>query len=254
MNNQARTDAFSFYSLAMISFLESAVPNYVQNLFPFYSGNREMQDWLRLVWLPEERRHGGLTKKYIFRRWPGFDWEGGYATFLAYYRPRCEHSLLRPSPALEALARCVTETETALIYRCISRYTLDPELKALMSAMSKDEVRHYAYFRGVFDHYDSSERNSFWRKANTIVIRSGLVRDEDLALAFSPLNRCWAGRQPFASLNYRQFLAAASRVMRQHFAFVAAKRMLFRPLQRGRWLEDRIIDMLAALIRRQYAC
>jgi hypothetical protein len=161
--------------------------------------------------------------------------------------------LLRPSPALEALARCVTETETAMIYRCLSTYTPDTELKALMMAMSKDEVRHYSYFRGVFDRYDARERNSFWTKAKTIVARSKLVWKEDLALAFKQLNSCWRGKQPFQALNYSQFLSMAGRVMKEHFPFEVTKRMLFRPLRSGGWLEKFIIDMLAKIVRGQYA-
>jgi hypothetical protein len=252
MNNQARTDAFTFYSLAMISYLESAVPNYVQNLIPFYAGDREVQNWLRQVWLQEEGQHGQLTKKYVFRRWPEFNWDGGYAVFLAHYRPRCDHHLLRPSPALEALARCVTETQTAMIYRCIGNYAPDPDLKALMAGMSKDEVRHYSYFRKIFHRYDAGEKNALWRKANTIVTRSDLVKEEDLALAYQPLNSCWNGPRPFPPLSYRQFLSVAGRVMSRYFPFEEAKRMLFRPLRCGHWLERIIVKLLAMAVRRQY--
>jgi hypothetical protein len=252
MTSAARHEAFAFYSVASISFLESTVATYVDNLEPFFRRDAETRRWLRDVWLPEESAHGRLTRDYVARTWPEFDWPRGYARFIAAYGPRCDHVLLRPSPALEALARCVTETETAMIYRCLADYTRDAELGAMLRGMSADEVRHYGYFRRIFERYDARERNSTWRKARTLVARSQLVRDEDVRLAFLPLNACWRGRLPFAPLDFDQYLERAGQVMAEHFPFEEAQRMLFRPLRNGRRFERRLVWLLGRIVRRQY--
>jgi hypothetical protein len=253
MATSVRSDSFTFYALTAISFLESTVGNYVENMAPYFKNNPAICRWLETVWLPEEAEHGHLAREYVEAIWPEFDLERGYNAFFQQYWPRCDHNLLRPSPALEALARCVTEAEATMIYRCIASYASDPEIKALMKKLSSDEVRHYTYFRDVFDTYDATENNSFLRKARTIIARSQLVRDEDIALAFLPLNDAWRGTIPFVPLSYPQFLAKAGMVARHHFPFEAAKRMLFRPLATGSKVEDLAFNLMAWLVRRQYS-
>jgi hypothetical protein len=247
-----RTDAFTFYALASISFLEFTVDTYVDNLVPVFRDDPAVRDWLERVWLPEESEHGRLSRQYVERVWPEFDWVSAYHRFLESYAARCDHHLLRPSPALEALARCVTETETAMVYRCFAAYVSDPALRALLRRMSGDEVRHYAYFRKVFDRYDAIERNTLWRKAATIVRRSQLVRDEDLPLAFAPLNDAWRSSQPFQPIDYATFFSMVGRFLAHHFPFEEAWRMLFRPLRTGRWFDTLLIGVLTRLVRRQY--
>ena len=253
MTVSARTDAFTFYATSVISFLESAVPNYVDNLQPYFGDCDDTSRWLRETWSPEELAHGRITRTYVEHQWPEFSWEAAYAEFLRFYAPQCGHELLRPSKALEALARCVTETGAAMIYRCIGEYTRDAELKSMMHRMSQDEIRHYTYFRDLFDRHDGIERNSFLTKAKTILARSELVRDEDLALAFRPLNSSWRRPMPFGPLSYSEFLNKASQVMSQHLPVEMARRMLFRPLINGHIWEKMVIAILAVLVRRQYA-
>jgi len=253
MHSNAREDAFTFYCISVISFLESAVPNYVDNLQPYFGDCFETARWLQDTWLPEESAHGRMTREFVERRWPEFKWQEAYQAFLRMYVPRCNHQLLRPSKSLEALARCVTETEAAMVYRCLAAYSCDPQLKSTLQKMSQDETRHYAYFRDLYNKHDAVERNSFWQKARTVLARSELVRNEDLALAFKPLNQSWSGAKPFAPLTYAAFLSRASQVMSKHFPVEAAKRMLFRPLLRGRAWEAPAVRLLAFLVRRQYA-
>ena len=253
MNSSAREDAFTFYSMTVISFLESAVPNYVDNLQPFYADSPETTRWLHETWLPEESAHGRLTKEYVEHQWPEFQWAEAYEAFLQLYVPRCSHPLLRPSRSLEALARCVTETEATMVYRCLAEYSHDPQLRSMLQEMSGDEIRHYTFFRDLFHKHDSADRHSFWRKAQTVLARSELVKNEDLSIAFEPLNQSWTSTQPFAPLSYVEFMARASEVMSKHFPVEAAKRMLFRPLLRGHIWETFAVRALAFLVRRQYA-
>jgi hypothetical protein len=185
--------------------------------------------------------------------WPEFDWETGYKAFLRNYRPRCDHQLLRPTPGLEALARCVTETEATMMYRCLGAYTTDPELQSLMRKMSNDEVTHYAYFRKLFTQCNLAEGNSIWRCAITIASRSKVVRDEDIALAFAPVNKYWNAPKPFQPMCYKEFLRVAGDIIGRSFPSHAAKRMLFSPLRTGKWIDQALGFALAAVIKRQYS-
>lgn len=83
-----RRDALLFYSLASISFLESTVATYVENLSRIFMTDPEMIEWLQTVWLREESEHGRLAKQVVQENWPEFDWEKGYRLFLSNYRPR----------------------------------------------------------------------------------------------------------------------------------------------------------------------
>jgi hypothetical protein len=252
MSSLSRHDAFLFYSVTSISFLESAVPHYVRNLDPFFAVDPAVAGWLRDTWLPEESAHGHATRAYVLATWPEFDWNLAYGRFLERYVPRCDHGLLRPSVSLEALARCVTETQAAMTYRALAGYARDPALGRLFVRLARDETRHYAYFRDVLDRYAVAERTSRWRLAATLVARSRLVRDEDLALAFAPLNAAWSSPTPFAPMTYDDFLSRGAEVMAKHLPVEAATRMLVRPLTRGRAWERPASRVLAWMVGRQF--
>jgi hypothetical protein len=252
LSTDARKDAFAFYAISMISFLESAVSNYVDSLQPYFGDSPEAWRWLCETWQQEESAHGRITREFVNRQWPEFEWETAYKEFLRMYTPRCRHHLLQPTRGLEALARCVTEAGAAMMYRCIGAYTTDPELKVILDHIGRDEVRHYTYFRDLFDRDNAVERNSFLQKAGTVLARSNLVREEDIAMAFRPLNDAWSSPMPFTPFNYAMLLKTAGRVMSQHFPIRAAKRMLFRPLVTGRAWERAGIAVMAVIVQRRF--
>ena len=198
MTSQVHTDAFSFYTCAIISIIESRVPTYVDNLEPFFRCDASTLQWLQEVWLPEEAAHGRFMRAFVERTWPDFDWERGFVEFSIVYIPRCTTEKLRPTVGLETLARCVTETQASMIYRCLASYTQDPDLKALLKQMSADEARHFRKFKDLHLRYQSAERTSLLERVRTLLARSEVVRDEDLALAFVPLNGTWTCLSPFS--------------------------------------------------------
>ena len=176
----------------------------------------------------------------------------GFDEFSKTYIPQCETERLRRSIGLEALARCVTETAASMIYRCLANYSADRELTTLLKRMSADEVRHYRQFKDIHLRYELTENNSFMRKARTLVARSELVRDEDLALAFKPLNSAWGSPPPFKPWSYDKYMSVNACIMKDHFPFEEAKRMLFRPIKTDSWPNKITIDVLAHLVARQF--
>ncbi|WP_150695159.1 hypothetical protein [Pandoraea terrae] len=229
------------------------MPEFVETLNQMYAEDDEMQGWLRDTWLPEEVEHGRLARDYIARVWPEFDWHPAYAAFLDRYKPRCDVQYMRPSLALEALSRCVTETQTAMMYRCLESFMPTEELKQMMHKLSAEEVGHYRYFRKTFDRYNAVEQHGVIRRLRTIVARSELVRDEDLAFAFEPLNDFWRSPQPFAPMTWETFLEISGDVMKQYMPVEAAARMMFKPLETGAWWRDRPVRALMTfMVKRQY--
>lgn len=252
MTSLIHTDKFSFYTCAIISFLESRVSTYVDNLEPIFRCDANTLKWLQETWLPEEAAHGRLMRSFVESTWPDFDWEFGFAEFSALYLPRCATEKLRPSVGLEALARCVTEAQATMIYRCLASYTKDPDLKALLKRMSADEARHFRKFKDLHLFHQSAERNSLLARVRTLLARSQLVRDEDLALAFAPLNGAWKCPPPFSSWSYAAFLEATAQVMKQHFPFKEAQRMLLNPLRTSSLVWRVGSAIIAKLVTRQF--
>src|SRR5581483_2983921 len=128
-------DSVLFYSVAGSSFLESTVGFITQNLITFYRDDEEVRSWLEVIWEPEEMNHGRAMKYYVQAVWPDYDWEAAYASFYEEYAKCCKLDLLRPTKALEMLARCVTETEAAMYYRAAGDYYPEPILKDLLMKM-----------------------------------------------------------------------------------------------------------------------
>lgn len=252
MEEETRADRFTFYVMAIMSFLESTVPTFVDNLQVLFKDDKGMLKWLNDVWLPEEFAHGQQGRQFIAETWPEFDWENAYQDFIANYGPRCSHEMLRSSLAMEALCRCVTETEATMFYRCIGSYTKSKKLGALMQKLSADETRHYRVFRDVFERYDKIEKHSTFSKMKTILFRTELTRDEDVKMAFMPLNDHWHGEIPFERYDYSDFLANAKEVIIKHFPVEPAKRMLFKPIQKNGFLNKVFLTAMEILVKSHY--
>src|SRR3954467_14962941 len=156
-----RTDALLFYSMAISSFIESTTPEYVVQLREIFRGDAEFTRWLQGTWQREEVGHGQLMREQIARFWPEFDLDAAYVDFTARYVPRCDISLLRPTPALEALARCVTEAQAAGSYRALAWHCRhkSENLQSVFVGMAADEARHYSYFRRTFERYNAVEKH-----------------------------------------------------------------------------------------------
>ena len=252
MEEATRADRFTFYVMAIMSFLESTVPTFVDNLQVLFKDDKKLTQWLNDVWLPEEFEHGKLGKQFVAEVWPEFDWDSAYKDFILCYGPRCSHEVLRSSLAMEALCRCVTETEATMFYRCIGNYTSSEKLKGLMYKLSADETRHYRVFRDVFEQYDAVEKHSMFTKMKTILFRTELTRDEDVKMAFMPLNDHWHMPPPFTQYEYADFLNDAKEVIINHFPVEPAKRMLFKPIQKKGILNTVLLTLMEILVKSHY--
>lgn len=211
---------------------ESAVPVYVRNLRAFFDSDRSVMTWLTDEWLPEELEHGRLTQNFVEETWPEFDWQSAFNEYLRRI-PTATTEHLRNSPALEALARCVTETHATTMYRCIASYSNDNRLRTLLLRISRDEVRHYKRFRQIFEHRNQAERNSFWRKLRTVLGRSELASGRDMVVTFASLPTHWKEPPPFDPMSFNDFMQRVGVVVTRHYPVGPATRMLLRPIGTG---------------------
>jgi hypothetical protein len=223
------SEAFEFYIAAIASFLESAIDHYVENLTLLCCDDPPFVAWLQGTWLIEERRHGVRLRHHVKERWPGFCWAEAYEEY-GRSIPHRTTQHLNPSRTLEMLSRCVTETEAAMMYRCIAIFAVDPDLKRLARELSGDEVGHYREFRRRFAAALQREKVGLASALRTILDRARLTIDRDVALAFDGLKRHWAGPPPFPLMAYGTFLQQIGIAVSRHFPVSAAERMLLKPL------------------------
>lgn len=252
MTAALRSDALLFYAVATTSLLESAVSVTVERLRSLFADEPAVRRWLVDVWLPDEVEHGRMTRSYVEDVWPEFTWVAAFADFLTRYEPQCAVNRLQPSPAMEALARCVTETEAAMFYHCLGSYTPDPALRALLQRMRTDEERHYEYFAELFDRYQARARVGVVARLRAVLKRSAALRDEDLACSFAPLNGHWTGPKPFAELTYPQYLERTGGLIRQFLPKDDVARMLYGPVRTATFVDRPLAAMLSVMVRRQY--
>jgi hypothetical protein len=229
-HDRVRDDQRLFYILASASFIEITSDLYTHNLVAFFSGDREVVDWLEGSWETEERRHGAALKRYVQAAWPDFDWETAYRRFFADYSRLCTVDQLAGTRALEMAARCVVETGTATFYRMLSETSDEPVLRILAAKISADEIRHYKHFYRYFRRYRALERPSRAAVLRTLWSRAAELESEDAFCAFRVL---YAARNPDAAFHMRNYAACRAdirRLAKDHFPHETAVKMLLKPL------------------------
>ena len=229
----AEVDRLIFYGTAVSSFLEISVGHYTASLREIFAGEPEVVEWLNSVWEPEERAHGQAMRAYIERVWPQYQWDSAYQGFIAQYGPLCTTEQLRPTPAREMLARCVTECEAAVLYRTLSNLARDPLAKHLFLQMYEDEISHYKFFFRWFRILRERENLSTLTVFTDTVTRQQKAKQEDIGTALSHVNAGFGGgnAMPFAPLEEHSLSIMAKVAIEDHFPFETARAMMLKPLR-----------------------
>lgn len=225
-----RHNGLVFYGLAVASFLETAIPLHASALLDIFAGDDDLRCWIENTWWPVKSAHARDIRACIEALWPEFDWGSAYGEFYEAYRPLVCGGRWSGGPPREALARSVSASQTAAIYRCLGTAADDPEVRGLLYSMSADEAAHFDRFRRAYERHSRRERLGLLASYRTIVTCAKRARDVDVQLAYSRLNAPhWYGSAPFPELTYRDFVLRMSELVRRHLPIGPSQRLLFSP-------------------------
>jgi rubrerythrin len=228
---RVRQDEDLFYLVACASFIESGSDLYTHNLVEYYSGDAEVEGWLRGQWEKEELQHGAALRAYVQYVWPEFDWERAYQGFLDEYSQYCKVELLEPTRAQELAARCVVETGTSTYYRALARATDEPVLKHLAGLIANDEVNHYKHFYKYFRRYRSQEKVGRSRVLGTLGRRTLELKSEDADCAIRHVVRVYKPELAADPARVKALASRMSRTVRVNLKPETTIKMIMRPLE-----------------------
>lgn len=234
-NEQARMRALvrfngsTFRSLAIASFLETAVPLHVNRLTQVFGADPDVRLWLEQVWWPRRAEVGRQLHAYVEATWPEFDWNAAYHEFYESYRPRSGLEGSHARIAREALGLCVTEAQAALFYRALANSADEPQLRALARKAACDHAAFFDFFRAFFESRRRIERVGFVATLRTVTAVCRSARDHDVAAAFQALDSNWTGAAIVPGIGYPEFRQRMAQLLQRHAALGPVERLLFRP-------------------------
>jgi hypothetical protein len=224
-----RFNGLMFHSLAAASFLEAAVPLHVNRLNPILADHHEARLWLERIWWPQRAEYGRRLREYVEATWPEFDWSAAYEEFYQVYRAGLAIEPGGAGVALEALRRCVAESQCAVFYRALARCADEPTLHELARKAASDHAVFFDYFRGIYDRCKRRERVGLAGSLKALLAACRSARDFDVRTAFEPLARHWNGPSTVPELAYGEFVQRMAHLVRHHAALGRVERILFRP-------------------------
>ncbi|HET9404428.1 MAG TPA: hypothetical protein VFO57_07600 [Burkholderiales bacterium] len=224
-----RFNGLTFHSIAMASFLETAVPLQVNRLAQVFGAHPDASLWLEQIWWPQRAELGRQLREYIEATWPEFDWSAAYQEFCEPYRPRSGLEKRDSGAALEALALCVTAAQAAMFYRALANSADEPALRALARNAACGHAGHFDYFRALFERCKRSGRVGFAATWRTVIAVSRCAREHDVASAFQALGQNWSRAPVVPALGFPEYRERMARLIQRHAAPGTVERMLFRP-------------------------
>jgi len=227
-----RFNALAFNSLAVASFLETAVPGHVNRLTQVFGSHPDVGLWLEQVWWPQRAELGRQLREYIEATWPEFDWNAAYQEYRESHRPRSGLASEYGSLALEALGMCVMAAQAALFYRALANSADEPALRELARGAACDHAGFFDYFRALFERFKQTGRVGFAAIWRTVIAVSRCARDHDVAAAIQTLARNWKCAAIVPDLDYSEYRERTARLIQRHARLGPVERWLFRP-----WLE-----------------
>lgn len=148
-------------------------------------GGREDAVALIESWGQEEAQHGAVLGEWLRLADPAFhfdDTDREYRGNVKYY----QHSgqSVRGSLQNELLCRCVIESLASAYYRALEDSTREPVLREICDRLSRDEARHYAWFRRLLEQARRREPNGLLRDFRVMRRRIKDLENDQIAFAF----------------------------------------------------------------------
>ena len=234
-----------FFLLTTASLIETTSHLYTSNLIEYCADEPELVRWLKERWEPEELAHGRALRAYVAAVWPEFDWEQANAAFFADYSQRCKVEALQSTRGLEMIARCVVAMGTSTMYGMIHDYARDPILRQVAAHLRSDEARHFSYFHTFFREFEKREGNGRLNVLKTMFRRLVAISDSDAYTAFRHVFKVRFPDRPFSDAHYFRFNEQMRQMLRAHYSYTMATRLLLKPLELGLEVERVLASILA---------
>lgn len=222
-----RFNSVMFHSLAMASFLESAVTLHAERLQGVLVAQPESRLWIEQVWVAQRTELGRGLRQYVEGTWPEFDWNTAYAEFLQPCRTRAGIDRRRPV-ALEALRLCVWETLAAMFYRGLAQAADESGLRTLAREAAGAHAAFFDFFRDVHEHRKRPERVGFAATWRTLPKVCRSARELHVRAAFEALSQNWSGPRTVPELAYGEFVQRLVQLVQRHAGLGRAEQFLFR--------------------------
>jgi hypothetical protein len=219
-----------FYMVSTASLIESTTHLYSSNLAAHFTGDDEVEGWLREGWETEELQHGRALREYCRHAWPELDWDALYEAFLSDYGAHCKLENLLPLRSLELVSRCVVEMGTSCYYTALSQASADPVLEQVARHIYTDEIGHYKHFYKYFLRYREQEQVGRAQVLGALWHRLKMLEDEDTYIA---LKHVYAVRQPgrpYGQREYKRLIKQVRALASRHFPHQLSAKMLLKPL------------------------
>jgi hypothetical protein len=227
-----RFNGLAFYSLAIASFLETAVARQASRIAPMFAAHPGVQPWLDQVWAPERAEIGRMLREYVETTWPEFDWKAAYCEFHDQHRRGYGLRGAQATVAREALGLCVASAQAAVFYRALARSADEPALRELARGAACSHAAYFDFFRDLLERCKRVERVGIAATWRTAIAVSRSARDDGVAAAFEPLDRNWSASPVVPAFGYPEYRLRMARFVQRHAELGAIERLLFRP-----WLE-----------------
>lgn len=215
-----------FYAVAAASLLESTAPAFVERACDDFASHKAFCDWLRSTWLPEREARVIKLREYIAVTWPEFDWSAAKDQFRAATAGVVDNPSL--ILAQKALARCTAVAQSTLFYRCLARWTDDPQLRDLAAGMARQDEEAFARFREVFDAASKQHALGFRAEWRAIAVSVRAARDLHVQSAFDALVAQWGPNAPFSQTPYAEFTARVAAAAFEHLKLGWPERIFFK--------------------------
>ena len=141
------------------------------------------------------------------------------------------------------LARMIVETGTSTLYKALGAYAKDrdePVLVQICHNIHKDEVYHYDNFEEGFKKYNKQEKLGKIDITKIIYSRLREANDEDIAIAFKYIRN---------GEDYETFRKLIGTFSKQYYPYNMATKMLMRPLQLNKYLENATASTVQGALR-----
>jgi hypothetical protein len=217
-----RANGALFYSAGIATLLEGDAVSQAQRLTQAVSGDRELCTWIETEWLPVKLARARELREYVQSTWSEFDWAAAHEEYQTIERVL----ITRPTPAEEALARCVASAQSGVFYRSLSRWAEDARLRDMARRYAHEEALAFARLRSIYEACARRQRIGLARAWRTAFSCVQSARDAHVARAFRALNGLSGPTVPFNILTYQEFIGRILAVVERHGALGMLERML----------------------------